>query len=88
MLAVTTYRYESQDGRHDITEEEILRTYYPYWQEQMRKVGKEALISPEACIEDFIVVHWAWKVCKDYKPDHNGECLNCDEPADAHEIKP
>lgn len=22
--------------------------------------------------------------CTDYRPDHNGECMNCDEPADAH----
>jgi len=22
--------------------------------------------------------------CHDFKPDHNGECLNCDEWADAH----
>lgn len=22
--------------------------------------------------------------CTDYRPDHNGECLNCDEWADAH----
>lgn len=22
--------------------------------------------------------------CPAYRPDHNGECLNCDEPADAH----
>lgn len=22
--------------------------------------------------------------CREYRPDHNGECLNCDEPADAH----
>jgi hypothetical protein len=22
--------------------------------------------------------------CKDYRPDHNGECLNCDEPASEH----
>jgi hypothetical protein len=22
--------------------------------------------------------------CDDYRPDHNGECLNCDEPAEAH----
>jgi hypothetical protein len=25
--------------------------------------------------------------CADYRPDHNGECLNCDEPADAHAPK-
>lgn len=23
-------------------------------------------------------------VCLNYQPDANGECLNCDEPADAH----
>lgn len=22
--------------------------------------------------------------CENYRPDHNGECLNCDEPLDAH----
>ena len=24
------------------------------------------------------------RACDDYRPDHNGECLTCDEPADAH----
>lgn len=23
-------------------------------------------------------------VCSEYLPDHNGECLNCDEPAEGH----
>ena len=23
--------------------------------------------------------------CSAYRPDHNGECLNCDEPYDAHQ---
>jgi hypothetical protein len=23
--------------------------------------------------------------CLDFRPDHNGECLNCDEWADAHD---
>lgn len=26
--------------------------------------------------------------CTDFKPDHNGECLNCDEWADAHDLPP
>jgi hypothetical protein len=26
------------------------------------------------------------RYCLDYRPDHNGECLNCDEWADAHEL--
>lgn len=25
------------------------------------------------------------RVCRDYRPDHNGECLNCDEPLSEHE---
>lgn len=53
--------YQDQGGVHTISDEEILASYYPHWQEQMRKVGKEHLISPEACIEDFVVVHWAYK---------------------------
>lgn len=24
--------------------------------------------------------------CREYRPDHNGECLNCDEPAEAHSL--
>lgn len=24
--------------------------------------------------------------CSDYRPDHNGECLTCDEPASEHEV--
>lgn len=23
--------------------------------------------------------------CTEYRPDHNGECLNCDEPASEHD---
>lgn len=42
--------------------EEIIDTFYPYWCEQMRKVHKENLISPKSCLEDWIVVHWAWEV--------------------------
>jgi hypothetical protein len=26
--------------------------------------------------------------CHDFRPDHNGECLNCDEWADAHDDPP
>jgi hypothetical protein len=46
----------------EATDAEILKMYYPYWCEQMRKVGRENLISEEACLEDFIVVNWAWEV--------------------------
>lgn len=46
------------------------------------KVPKEAR-APElqALVES---VAEAWKTIS-FNPDHNGECLNCDEGADAHE---
>lgn len=49
------------------TEEEILATYYPYWQSQMRKVHKEDLISPEMCLEDWCAVNWATEVDDDVR---------------------
>ena len=45
-----------------ISEDELLKSYYPYWQKQMLKVGKADLITPENCIEDFMVIHWASEV--------------------------
>jgi hypothetical protein len=51
--------------RVEISREDILSAYYPYWCEQMRKVGKEALINEDNCIDDFVVVHWAEAVAGD-----------------------
>lgn len=62
------YRYQDQDGEHEITRDEILAQYFPYWSEQMRRVGKADQISEESCIEDFMVVHWAYPVVT-IKPD-------------------
>lgn len=41
------------------SEAEILASYFPYWSAQMRKAGKAAQISEQACLEDWVVVHWA-----------------------------
>jgi hypothetical protein len=53
------WRYQDPSGEYVVTEADILRDYWPYWCEQMRKVGKDAMINHENCIEDFVVVHWA-----------------------------
>ena len=46
-----------------VTEEDIIRDYFPFWLEQMKKVNKDPGIITHAvldsCIEDFCVVHWA-----------------------------
>ena len=45
-----------------ISEDEIIDTYYDYWCKMMEKVGKAIEISREKCIQDFLVMHWAWKI--------------------------
>jgi hypothetical protein len=45
-----------------MSEDEILATYYPWWSEELRRIGREHLISPKNCIEDWVVVNWAWRV--------------------------
>lgn len=63
-----TFRYNVQGDKDGVnfvmtmTEEEILRVYFPWWKAQMEKAGKANLISEESCIEDWKVVNWAWEV--------------------------
>lgn len=56
------WRYTDPDGTTEMSEAEILKHYYPYWCEQMKRVGKAQQISEQACIEDWVIVHWAEKV--------------------------
>lgn len=52
-----------------MSEEEIKKTYYPYWYERMcKKFGKEHVdqnYSFNECLEDWIVVNWAWESSND-----------------------
>jgi hypothetical protein len=59
------YLEQGQDDepvRVTISDAQILREYFPHWKRQMEHVGKQALISEEACIEDFCAVNWAEEV--------------------------
>lgn len=44
------------------TEEEILKTYYPWWKSELESLGRSNLVSEENCIEDWVVINWAWEV--------------------------
>jgi hypothetical protein len=50
------------------SESEIRSEYYPYWLKKMyEKFGKtyvDANYSFEDCLDDWIVVNWAWEVKK------------------------
>jgi len=41
------------------TAPEILAEHYPHYKEQMKKVGKRHLATPESCVEDWITINWA-----------------------------
>ncbi len=58
---VYTYSEFDASGDRDviITEEEIMKVFWPYWCEQMRKVNKDAQITPKNCMWDFTVITWA-----------------------------
>lgn len=42
-----------------LSEEAILASYYDYWQERMIRANKQDQISEQACIEDWVIIHWA-----------------------------
>lgn len=56
-----------------MSEADIIATCYSWWQAQMRSVGKAHLISERACIEDWVVVHWAGRA---YPMDSPASRLN------------
>lgn len=43
------------------SEEMIIKEYFRYWSEQMKRVGKSHLISEKNCIEDWVIINWASK---------------------------
>ena len=49
-----------------VSEEEIRKDYYSYWYDRMcQKFGKDIVdknYSFEDCLDDWVVVHWAWEV--------------------------
>ena len=51
------------------SEQEILEEYWPYWYDKMcKKFAKEhvdATYSFEDCLEDWVIINWAWLVVED-----------------------
>lgn len=49
-----------------MSEEDIRREYWPYWYKKMCEKYEQAYVdecySFEDCLDDWIVVHWAWEV--------------------------
>lgn len=66
------YNEMTNDGGNEVitlSEDEIKNTYYPYWYDRMcTKFGKEEVNTKytfEDCLDDWIVVNWAWESSHD-----------------------
>lgn len=65
-----SYNYYDPDPSKQVvktlSEEEILKEYWDWWKaEGIKRWGKEhfeATFSEKDCIEDWVVVNWAWPV--------------------------
>jgi hypothetical protein len=62
------YPTDGGDVEETLSEAMILHYYFPHWSEQMHKIGKDDMISEELCLEDWVVVHWAWETESDGTP--------------------
>lgn len=65
-----SYNEPHENGTDNVvvtkSEDEIREEYYSYWYEKMcAKYGKEHVdkkYSFEDCLDNWVVVHWAWEV--------------------------
>ena len=59
-----TFAYNEQGLEFPVlvTEDEIRRTYWPYWCGEMTKRGKTDMITWANCLDDWLVVNWAWEI--------------------------
>lgn len=59
-----TYAEPGDNGAEYFTysEMEILNEYFEFWSNRMRSIGREHLISRDACISDWVVINHAWRV--------------------------
>ena len=55
-----SYTGKDRSVSYFYSDQNILDEYYNYWCDQMKRVGKEAEISEENCIDDWVTSHWAW----------------------------
>jgi len=53
--------FDGDDSRDVIlTEKEILDYYWKYWSSAQWSAGVDPIdITPEDCVQDFVLVHWA-----------------------------
>jgi hypothetical protein len=62
--------WDDEPVYHTWSEQDIRKEWYPYWDEQMAKkygASYKDKYNFQDCVEDFCIVHWAWKSDKNGK---------------------
>lgn len=57
-----TITFPGECGQHVVetwNEDQIIESYFDYWSNEMKTLGREDQISRDKCIEDWITIHWA-----------------------------
>jgi len=64
--------FKYHEPREDGTDREVIMSvadvkndYYPFWKEQVMQKDKNADISFERCLDDWIAVNWAYGIGKE-----------------------
>lgn len=79
------YKYnEQRDGVDELivkSEAEILNEYWDKWSEKMERMygPGHAVITPDNCIADWVIEHWAWEAEEGFGDVPNEVILNIDE---------
>jgi hypothetical protein len=67
--AEPTSETDSTPVYHTMSDDDILDSYWGWWYSKMcEKFGKEVVdrdYTKQDCIDDWVVVHWAWEVKDD-----------------------
>lgn len=65
------------------SEEQIIRSYYPYWSEKMIEAAPDPTmldLSSHRCIDDWVVIHWAVRT-DEFGRKTFGDCdCGCNKP--------
>lgn len=62
MGRIYLYNELGEDEPSEITEDQILKLYYPYWSKAMlKRGGLSPRITEANCILDFVIVNWCWE---------------------------
>ena len=59
-----TYAEEGWYGQYvqeTWSESQILAAHFSSWKEEMKRLGRDQHISENECINDWVVVNWAWE---------------------------